>query len=250
MSIKNSLWTLSATEIAQGYCLDETTDCFHCALCDAFFERGVIYPCGEHYYEAEKMIKHHIKAQHGGTFDYLIALDKQYTGVSPNQKEVLSLMFQGRGDDEIAKLLKVSISTIRNYRFRFKEKERQAKIYSALMQLLREAPKTGDPVLIAPHNHATTIDDRYVITERERNKTLQNNFDEDGRLRVFPRKEKKKIIILTEICKNFKSSQSYTEKEVDRILKRIFDDHVTLRRYLIEYGFLDRNNDGSKYWLK
>ncbi|HDR8220879.1 TPA: DUF2087 domain-containing protein, partial [Bacillus cereus] len=25
---------------------------------------------------------------------------------------------------------------------------------------------------------------------------------------------------------------------------------VTLRRYLIEYGFLDRTDDGSQYWVK
>ncbi len=249
MSNKNSLWTLSATEIAQGYAFDKTTNSFNCALCDASFEQGVIYPCAEQYYDAEKMVKQHVKEKHNGTFNYLLALDKQYTGVSPNQKEVLSLMFQGHSDYEIAKILKLSISTIRNYRFRFKEKERQAKIYSALMQLLKDE-QTNETELIAPHNSATTIDDRYVITEQERQKTLQNNFTEDGRLRVLPRKEKKKIIILTEIAKSFKSNQSYTEKEVDRILKRVFDDHVTLRRYLIEYGFLDRNNDGSKYWVK
>ncbi len=249
MSTKNSLWTLSTTEIAQGYAFDEITNTFNCAICSASFEQGVIYPCNGQYYDAAKMIAHHIKEKHNGTFDYLIALDKQYTGVSPNQKEVLSLMFQGYSDDEIAKRLKVSISTIRNYRFRFKEKERQAKIYSALMQLLKDK-RNNETELIAPHNSATTIDDRYVITEQARQKTLQNNFTEDGRLRVLPRKEKKKIIVLTEIAKNFKSNQAYTEKEVDRILKRIFDDHVTLRRYLIEYGFLDRNNDGSKYWVK
>ncbi len=249
MSSNNSLWTLSITEIAQGFSFDETKNTFNCALCDASFEQGIIYPCAEQYYDAEKMIKHHINEKHNGTFDYLLALDKQFTGVSPNQKEVLSLMFQGHSDDEIAKILKVSISTIRNYRFRFKEKERQAKIYSALMQLLKDK-RHSETVLVAPHNCATAIDDRYVITEQELQKTLQNNFTEDGCLRVLPRKEKKKIIVLTEITKNFKSNQLYTEKEVDRILKRIFDDHVTLRRYLIEYGFLDRNNDGSKYWVK
>ncbi|HSR04836.1 MAG TPA: DUF2087 domain-containing protein [Proteiniclasticum sp.] len=31
---------------------------------------------------------------------------------------------------------------------------------------------------------------------------------------------------------------------------RIYDDHVLLRRYLIEYGFLDRTPDGSIYIRK
>jgi hypothetical protein len=30
----------------------------------------------------------------------------------------------------------------------------------------------------------------------------------------------------------------------------VYDDYVTVRRYLIEYGFLDRKDDGSQYWLK
>ncbi len=250
MSNKHSLWDLSAQEIAQGYSFDNNDNIYKCALCDATYEQGVVYPYANQYYDAEKMIKQHICDAHNGTFDYLIALDKQFSGVSPNQKEVLSLMYRGHSDDEIAKALKISISTIRNYRFRFKEKERQAKIYIALMQLLKNRQRNSNAKLVAPHNSATTIDERYVITEAERQRVLQNTFTEDGNLKVLPRKEKRKIIVLTEIAKNFKSNQRYTEKEIDRILKRIFDDHVTLRRYLIEYGFLDRNNDGSAYWIK
>ena len=34
------------------------------------------------------------------------------------------------------------------------------------------------------------------------------------------------------------------------ILKRIYEDNATIRRYLIEYGFLDRSKDCSKYWVK
>ncbi len=29
-----------------------------------------------------------------------------------------------------------------------------------------------------------------------------------------------------------------------------YDDNATIRRYLIEYGFLDRSKDCSKYWVK
>jgi len=50
--------------------------------------------------------------------------------------------------------------------------------------------------------------------------------------------------------KKFDSSEKYTEKEVNQILESVYPDFVTLRRYLIEYGFLDRTADGSKYWVK
>lgn len=42
----------------------------------------------------------------------------------------------------------------------------------------------------------------------------------------------------------------YSEREVNRILKRIYEDYANLRRALIEYGFIDRTNDGSSYWVK
>ena len=43
--------------------------------------------------------------------------------------------------------------------------------------------------------------------------------------------------------------KKYTEKELNTILVESFDDYVTIRRYLIEYGFLDRKKDGSRYWI-
>ncbi|MDP9233795.1 MAG: DUF2087 domain-containing protein, partial [Actinomycetota bacterium] len=38
----------------------------------------------------------------------------------------------------------------------------------------------------------------------------------------------------------------YEEREVNRILKRYHDDYATLRRYLVDEGFLSR--DAGKYW--
>lgn len=49
---------------------------------------------------------------------------------------------------------------------------------------------------------------------------------------------------------NFKQGKIYSEKEVNRILKRIYEDNATLRRALIEYGFMERSNDCKSYWVK
>lgn len=56
--------------------------------------------------------------------------------------------------------------------------------------------------------------------------------------------------ILWEIVKNFSTGRTYTEKEINRVLKRIFEDYATIRRALIDYGFIDRSNDCTKYWVK
>ena len=49
---------------------------------------------------------------------------------------------------------------------------------------------------------------------------------------------------------SFKPEVQYTEKQINTMLKRIWHDHVYLRRALIEYGFLERTADGSAYWRK
>ena len=92
------------------------------------------------------------------------------------------------------------------------------------------------------------IDDRYVITEAEREEKIKKFFGEDGSLIRFPKKEKDKLIVLMKIAGEFTSNRIYSEKEVNEILKGYYDDYVLLRRYLIEYGFITRKPDGSSYW--
>lgn len=86
----------------------------------------------------------------------------------------------------------------------------------------------------------------------EREKVLKAYFKEglDGPMETIPSKEKKKLIILEHIVTRFREGYSYNEKEVNAILKEINADFVSLRRHLIEYGFMDRNNEGSSYWVR
>ena len=57
---------------------------------------------------------------------------------------------------------------------------------------------------------------------------------EEERLSRFPKKQKHKIIILRNILSRFSVKDIYTEKEINKILNTAHEDHVTLRRYLIE----------------
>ena len=68
-------------------------------------------------------------------------------------------------------------------------------------------------------------------------------------LKTFSPKEKNKVVILTKIAEQFEKGKTYSEKEINQILKPTYEDHITLRRYLIMYGFMERAKDGSKYWL-
>jgi len=95
-------------------------------------------------------------------------------------------------------------------------------------------------------------DERITITDQEREEFVRAYFKEgvDGPLSSFPKKEKRKIAILEQLILRFDPKRKYSEKEVNGILNNAFHDHVTVRRNLIEYGFLDRCPDGSRYWVK
>jgi len=96
------------------------------------------------------------------------------------------------------------------------------------------------------------MDEQYGITAEEKEKVLTNYFKGDftNRIEVFPSKEKKKLIILQHIAARFEPSRTFSEKEVNDILKPIYHDFVSVRRYLIEYGFFGRSSDGASYWVK
>ncbi|WP_434060193.1 DUF2087 domain-containing protein [Peribacillus simplex] len=51
------------------------------------------------------------------------------------------------------------------------------------------------------------------------------------------------------MSENFQKGKYYTEKEVNEVLKDIFDDFVMIRRYLIDYKLLNRNKEGTRYWV-
>ena len=68
---------------------------------------------------------------------------------------------------------------------------------------------------------------------------------EEGALKNFLQRKKKENYNLEEIMKNFRKGKIYSEKDINKTLKRIYEDNATIRRYLIEYGFLDRSKDCS-----
>jgi hypothetical protein len=92
----------------------------------------------------------------------------------------------------------------------------------------------------------------FNITEEEKNTVIRTYFDNTNELRLknFPAKEKKKIIVLQEITNLFNKTKRYTESEINQIIGSVYDDFATIRRYLIEYGFMDRTQNCSEYWVK
>lgn len=253
MEQKKYIWNSSVEDIIMGY--KENKASFQCTFCGREFIKGRIYSLEDKLYDAFGAVKEHSNNEHGCAVDYLLRQEASLLGISTVQQQILKLMSEGKDDRAISGLMRITQSTVRNHRFKLREKEKQAKLFLALMQSLEEKTKRSisqaDSGLIEEIDpSARMVDDRYNITEDDREKVMKAYMNEHGALTLFPAKEKKKIILLREIMKNFKPEQEYTEKEINRILERIYSDYATLRRALIEYGFLDRSEDCMVYRVK
>lgn len=83
-------------------------------------------------------------------------------------------------------------------------------------------------------------------------KDIKGFLDSEGRLHRYPSKYKRQIFALFYLASKFEPGVRYTEKEVNQILNdwHTFEDWAMLRRELYDRRFLDREPDGSCYWLE
>lgn len=74
--------------------------------------------------------------------------------------------------------------------------------------------------------------------------------DGAGKIKQLPRKTEAKRAVLAYLAEKFTCGQDYTEKEVNAIIDswHTFNDYFILRRELIDFGFMGRKRDGSRYW--
>ena len=71
-------------------------------------------------------------------------------------------------------------------------------------------------------------------------------FSVDGRLTTLPAKQSRQLAVYDLIAQRFVPGVRYTEPEVNRELMAVYDDYVTLRRGLIDFGLMDRAD--GQYW--
>jgi hypothetical protein len=71
-------------------------------------------------------------------------------------------------------------------------------------------------------------------------------FVADGRIVTMPAKRARRLLLLDCVAQEFEPGRQYREAEVDEILKGVYDDHASLRRYLIDEGMLAR--ESGMYW--
>lgn len=107
------------------------------------------------------------------------------------------------------------------------ERDAQRHIYSLNSQLLRTVRSNGEGAPKPPS------DDRARVLR---------NFFKDGRLVTIPAARKQRVIVLQYLLEQFDPRRTYQEREVNELLGSFHEDFATLRRELVDYGYLMRES--------
>lgn len=90
------------------------------------------------------------------------------------------------------------------------------------------------PITESEHTPEVANDD-----ERFRAKVIRDFFVGE-RLKEIPAQRKRRVIVLQHLMDRFDPARTFTEREVNDLLKPAHDDVATLRRELVDYGFMER----------
>jgi hypothetical protein len=84
----------------------------------------------------------------------------------------------------------------------------------------------------------------FGMTDEEAD--LLGRFFVGDRLLELPAARGKRLVVLERLALEFEPGRRYPETEVNTLLGRFHPDHATLRRALVDEGFLDRA--AGEYW--
>jgi predicted transcriptional regulator len=150
--------------------------------------------------------------------------------------------------EELAAALDLGASTVSHHLSKLSEAglvtaraESYYNIYSLQTEHLEEMSRR----LLARENLVKLAED--VDSEALSRKVMRDFLTPDGRLKAFPAQQKKYLVILERhILQAFEFDRRYTEKEVNEILKRFNEDYASIRRDLIIFKYMTREN--GIYW--
>ena len=150
--------------------------------------------------------------------------------------------------EQLAAILHLRPSTVSHHLSKLAEVglvSAKAESYYNVYQLEEETlQKTR--LLFSQEDLATVVED--VDLDGYDRKVVEDYSLPDGQLKTIPAQRKKLEAVLRYVVKAFEPNVLYSEKQVNEMLSRFHDDVATLRRELIGYGFMDREDGGGAYW--
>jgi hypothetical protein len=103
----------------------------------------------------------------------------------------------------------------------------QSRVYSLRADAIREI--------------STSVLNQRATPENEEDNAVLRAFFDGPRLRQIPASRKKRVIVLHRLLERFEPGRAYPESEVNEMLREAHDDVATLRRELVDYGFMVRD---------
>ncbi len=85
------------------------------------------------------------------------------------------------------------------------------------------------------------------ILDDEERKIVLGYMKKDGTFKEIPYVPKRQKALVHYISQAFEVGRVYREKEVNEVLERFHPDYATLRRFLVDFLYLERTANGSQY---
>lgn len=127
---------LTVEELTNGLTYNENKTVCSCIFCGTAFEEGLIYTSRGRHVDYRRAAEEHILDAHGGVFCGLINIDKQVSGLSEIQKDILTSIYQEKDNKTVADEMGISIATVRTHKFNLQKAKREARILLAIMEQL------------------------------------------------------------------------------------------------------------------
>lgn len=140
-----------------------------------------------------------------------------------------------RHGDDLAATLGVSAPTVSHHLSRLKE--------AGLVRGDRDGPFVYYTLNLQRfHDVSRALFPTAPLPKGDRARTVATFFSGDRLLRL-PSSEKRRIWVLEAIVTRFRPGKVYTEREVNAVLRPLFEDVASLRRALVDHGLMHREAD-------
>lgn len=219
---------MTITELTQGFHREQNM--WQCNYCDVKVRL-----------DQRAQIAEHLTIAHQSARNALLAAG----GLTENQQQLMQAFAAGHSDKQIAEKLGVTASTIRQQKYRFRQKAAQARLFLAQYQAVFGENDTSELLLVPQpaQNMAITVDQYEQV--------LAKNIDFSGEhpeLKHWPKQEAARVCLCARIVEDFAVDRQYTLNETNAILDAWYLDHSLLARYLVDFSFMQRTADGRQYW--
>lgn len=237
----------SVKELKQGWMEDHPSHSRICVHCGKRFSRGRVYPYGNELLSCRAAADRHVREAHGSAFEAILEAGKAATGLSEVHETVLRGLYNGSDDGELAKALgDKALSTVRSHRRNLRLRAAEARFFLAAMELAEE--RTRDESRFIDFGPDLPVhDERADVTGDEAAAIEKSFMRPDGTLSRIPPKEKQKLVVLRRLAELFERGRDYSDAEVRSLLGAVHEDHALLRRYLVDYRFIERDGEGRRY---